>query len=105
MKIFEGLCKIIQLFLYCDEQTKDSKKAFEDLHEDFEIYSLWQLKIFDGPNKVFWKFCKDVSYCFVKMNKIKILKDLLRVCTHMNLDHKPLYLSTSALPLSYLSLI
>ena len=39
------------------------------------------------------------------MNKIKFLKDLLRLCTHIDLDHKPLYLCTRSLPLSHLSLI
>ena len=31
------------------------------------------------------------------MNKIKILKDLLRLCTHKDSDHKPLDLSAPAL--------
>ena len=46
------------------------------------------LIVFDSLSKVFWKFC----YFSVKINKIKILKDLLRSSIHMDLDHKPVYI-------------
>ena len=43
--------------------------------------------VFDSLSKVFWKFC----YFPVKINKIKILQDLLTSYIHMDLDHKPVY--------------